>query len=232
MLWSLDINENMGESLRTAFKVHKSVNNIWSDVKDSVVSTYENLYDILWNYEGADTFKVGFYQSSQFGVDSNKNLKAMIGSFAGNDIRDGTKIIVDKTNLVKFQRSVLSIVKILAKYPYSFIVVKKGNNNILYASLTEILDHDFIKTNFGGKPIGGDLITDALIYNQWKSNWNRDKDTREVLWTLMNLYPIYLFSNPAKFDDLIISLFKSLTSDSSGRFSRFGRINKLDSLVK
>ena len=69
----------------------------------------------------------------------------------------------------------------MIKYLYSFIVVKKGNNNILYASLTEILDHGIIKTNLGSKPIGGDLITDALIYNQWKYNWNKDKNTGEVL---------------------------------------------------
>ena len=173
----------------------------------------------------------------------------------GLGIKDGIKIEItlDRTNpqsRIEFNKKILSTIHYLAKYPYSFTVVKAGNNeNLLYASLLEILDEEFIKTSFSTKPsIIGDKLSPYAVnnYENWKNGyfdgqsvyhpgWNQRSEhwaSGRPLWTTMNIYPIYLFSGANSdqfgqndFAECLINFFRTLTRE---KYSGIDEILKLE----
>jgi hypothetical protein len=219
VLWTLEYHETYRNILPEFFDNHLAIDNIWNEIKDPIKEKYDRLYDILWNSPNNE-FVFRFYQTHSTGVDQNKVLKNTIPAQIQKDndlgINDGTaiRITLDRNNpqsRAEFNEKVLSAVHYLAKYPYSFTVVKTGNDqNLLYASLTEILDEGFVRTSFSNAPkiIGGALSSYAISnYEKWKNGhideqsvhhfgWNQDPEhSGKQLFTIMNIYPIYLFAD-------------------------------------
>ncbi|KKM88843.1 hypothetical protein LCGC14_1254640 [marine sediment metagenome] len=152
VLWTLDYHETYNDIKPEFNDVHLKLDNILEVIKDPIKETYDRLYDILWN-SPTDTFTLRFYQAHSTGIDQNKNLNTAIPSkFRGLGIKDGTKIEItldrsDPDSIVEFNEKILSAIHYLAKYPYSYTVVKNSDQvNLLYASLTEILDESFVRT--------------------------------------------------------------------------------------
>ncbi len=218
IIWTLDYHEKYSEIRSEFHNEHLRIENIWEGIKDPIKETYDRLYDVLWN-SPYNKFTLRFYQAHSTGVDQNKHLGAVIPSgFRGLGIKDGTRIDItlnrnDPNSIIEFNNKILSAVHYLAKYPYSFTIVKTSNEeNLLYASLAEILDEEFVKTSFSNTPhvIGGTLSSYAIdSYKKWKNGyfdgqavyhpgWNQHSEhwaSGRQLWTLMNIYPIYLFSD-------------------------------------
>ncbi len=218
IIWTLDYHENY-KTIKPEFEnEHKRVNNIWNQIKDPVKETYDRLYDILWN-SPMDKFTLRFYQAHSTGIDLNKPLGNVVPSGSrGLGIKDGNRIEItldrsDPDSIIEFNEKILSAIHYLAKYPYSYTVVKTRNSeNLLYASLTEILDEEFVKTSFSSNPkvVGGSLSSYAVSnYEKWKNGffdgesvyhpgWNHDSEhwaSGRQLWTLRKIYPLYLFSD-------------------------------------
>jgi len=232
-----------------------TIKNIWDQIKEPLRESYDRLHTILWNSPNTK-FTFRFYQAHTTGVDQNKVLKNAIPSDSrGLGIKSGTKIELnlDRGNpesIAKFNIGIFSAIHYLAKYPYSFTVIKTENNeNLLYASLMEILDEEFIKTSFSSSPsvIGGSLSAYAIAnYEKWKSGyfdeqsvyhpgWNQDSEhwaSGQQLWTIMNIYPIYLFSGASSsqfgvddFAERLITFFKGLTGEKYEGIDKIFRLN-------
>ena len=253
VLWTLDYHE-LYSDLKPEFDEIKNLENIWSEIKNPIKDTYDHLYNILWNSPN-DKFIFRFYQTHSTGVDQNKHLGAVIPSkFRGQGIKEGTKIEInlnrnDPTSVIEFNKRILSAVHYLSKYPYSFTVVKTNDDkNLLYASLTEILDEEFIRTSFSASPtiIKGSLTLYAVSnYKKWKNGyldeqsvyhpgWNQNSEhwaSGRKLWTSMNIYPIYLFSNANSdlfgqrdYAEWLINFFKTLTGEKYGGIDEILRL--------
>jgi len=229
ILWTLDFHELYGEIKPEFLNDHMRLENIWEQIKNPIKNTYDRLYDILWNSPNSK-FTLRFYQAHSTGVDQNQYLGKVIPSKSrGKGIIEGTKIEItldrdDPQSRIQFNEKILSAIHYLVKYPYSFTVVKTGNaENLLYTSLTEILSEAFIKTSFSSRPniVGGLLSSYANTnYEVWKNDWNKDSGSRKALWTILNIYPIYLFSDANSdnfgredFAETLINFFEVLTGE-------------------
>lgn len=234
LLFAFQYHDQMGEASRDVYKSYLKIENIFGNIKDGIKQTYDRLYDILLNFESdakniVNKFTVSFYQSSQKGIDANAKLKT---DQSGTQL----EINIDRNDLTSFHESLLSIVCYLAEYPYSFAVIRiSDSERALYVSLSEILNEEFMKTNFGGKRLGGSLNTFAIKnYEKWKSGyfdeqqvyhpgWNQHPEhwaSGRPLWTTMNIFPIYLFSGASSktfgrndFAAYLINYFGTLTGE-------------------
>ncbi len=255
IIWTLDYHETYDEIKSEFENEHKRIENILEEIKDPVKETYDRLYDILWD-SPEDKFTIRFYQAHSTGIDQNKVLKNAISGRIQRDfdlgISSGTMIdIQNKDSRAEFNKAILSIVHYLVKYPYSYMVVKSGDDNFLIASLTEILSEDFIKTSFSTKPsvIGGALSSYAVAnYENWMSGyfdeqgtyhpgWNQDSEHWAVgrqLWTLRNIYPIYLFSDgnsghfgTKDFAERLVKFFATLTGEKYRGIHEISRLTNI-----
>ncbi len=212
--------------------------NIVEDIKDAIIGSYNRLYDILSNIKDdagkfVEKIFINFYYPHSTGNDANQNLKLAIPIYyQGEGIKTGTGLEITLqrdgtgkiTNLESFNQNILSIIHYLAKYPYSYFVAKQGqktsSNNILYASLTEIFSQQYIETRFKGRKIGGRLTLFAKNnYENWQNIWNKNSDDK-ILWSLMNIYPIYLFRGAKSptfgkddFAEYLVNFFSSLSGN-------------------
>jgi len=174
-----------------------------------------------------DQFSVSFHKVTADGIDPEGSLliNSVPSDHRGADLTgERIDINIDRSNLVEFRKSILTIVKLMVKYN-AFIVVNEGpgitSRNVLYLSLRKFLTEEYVKTSYTGNSISGTLTNSGnSLYSTGHLLYDGE------IWNSDNIFPIYAFIDGKNIDSWILAYFNQLSISYNTPDQRYSDINE------
>lgn len=194
------------------------IDSIWSELMVPIITTYNNLYKIVSEYEGTlDKLTCRFYRLSSSGISNEDYINKYIKT---EETKNKFFFEIDLTSEETKRSGIISAIYYMTKFN-SLLTITEGSQPknmapyVLIASLDKVYDKEYLSTltaaqlkvNFGA--------TANTHYNNWKNSWNLDSKGIKT-WTNKNRYPLYLFTdaNLLEIDNILKDKFVTLFSST------------------